>query len=117
MITISSHVLNTVSGVSAIGIRAQLFRLQNDKKIELFDITSDNEGRIVETLDVSDFDKSTDYELVFHSADYYASQLTDQVLDSSMKVVVLRFSMTDPNKRYHMPIMLSPHSYSVWWSK
>lgn len=117
MVTISSHVLNTVSGISAVGIRTQMFRLKNDKKIELFDITTNNEGRIVETLDVSDFDENSEYELIFHCADYYSSQLTDQAMGSSMKVVVLRFSMTDPNKRYHMPIMLSPHSYSVWWSK
>jgi 5-hydroxyisourate hydrolase-like protein (transthyretin family) len=34
---------------------------------------------------------------------------------SAMKTVVLRFTMADRNKRYHMPVMLAPHSYSVCW--
>jgi 5-hydroxyisourate hydrolase len=33
-----------------------------------------------------------------------------------MTEIVLRFAMPDPASRYHMPVILSPHGYSVWWS-
>ncbi|GIS11044.1 MAG: hypothetical protein CM15mP115_01950 [Alphaproteobacteria bacterium] len=30
--------------------------------------------------------------------------------------IVIRFRMPDPNRRYHIPIIMSPNSYSCWWS-
>lgn len=120
MVTVSSHILDTISGVSAVGIRVQLFRLSGHQRDLLFDVYASDEGRIIETVDPYDTDIDTaskyEYELIFHGADYFSTQPCPAESNSYMKVVVLRFSMPDPDKRYHMPIMLSPHSYSVWWS-
>ena len=33
-----------------------------------------------------------------------------------LKEVVIRFAMPDPTGSYHIPLMLAPNSYSVWWS-
>jgi 5-hydroxyisourate hydrolase len=33
-----------------------------------------------------------------------------------MDEVVVRFVMTDAAARYHIPVILSPNSYSIWWS-
>ena len=60
--------------------------------------------------------QDADYELVFHSADYFESE-HNYAADQNVSTVVMHFKMPNPNKRYHMPVMLSPHSYSVWWSK
>ena len=114
MATISSHILDTISGISAAGIPVQLVRLDSNEKTVLFDIEADNEGRINEQLDI---DIDAEYELVFHSARYFSSQGISDAIENTMPTVVLRFSMPDNRKRYHKPIMLSPHSYSVWWSE
>lgn len=107
MATVSSHILDSVSGKSAIGIRVQLVRFNKDSSTEtLFDILSDNEGRIVEEVSVQE----GEYELIFHLADYFPGD------PAIVKTAVIRFSMSDKQKRYHMPLMLSPHAYSVWWS-
>ena len=116
MATVSSHILDTVSGVSAVGIRAQLFQISGVKRDLLFDVSASDEGRIIESIDLSDAHTECEYELIFHGADYFSTQPNPVKTSRCMKVVVLRFSMTDPDKRYHMPVMLSPHSYSVWWS-
>ena len=116
MATVSSHILDTVSGISAEDIRAQLFRISGNQRNLLFDVYTSDEGRIVESVDLSDADPECEYELVFHGADYFSTQPCPVDNSASMKVVVLRFSMPDPEKRYHMPVMLSPNSYSVWWS-
>ena len=29
----------------------------------------------------------------------------------------IKFRMEDPNKKYHIPIIISKNSYTVWWSK
>jgi 5-hydroxyisourate hydrolase len=31
--------------------------------------------------------------------------------------IVIRFSMPDPGARYHIPVIMSPNSYSCWWSE
>ena len=115
MATVSSHILDTVSGVSAVGIQAQLFRISGDQRDLLFDVYASDEGRIIQSVDLSDTDTECEYELVFHGAEYFSTQPCPVEGNSCIKVVVLRFSMTEPDKRYHMPVMLSPHSYSVWW--
>lgn len=114
MATVSSHVLDSVIGTHASGIRVVCYqRAANGSSTPVFDITATAEGRISETVNAQ---PGAEYELVFHSADYYQSmQLPDdgyQVL----KTIVVRIEMPDPEAKYHLPIMLSPHSYSVWWS-
>jgi len=31
--------------------------------------------------------------------------------------IVVKFKMLDPKKKYHLPIIISPNGYSIWWSK
>ncbi|MBT6099676.1 MAG: hypothetical protein HOH05_15115, partial [Marinovum sp.] len=33
-----------------------------------------------------------------------------------MDQIVIRFSMPNPDGKYHIPVIISPNSYSVWWS-
>ncbi|OED41742.1 hypothetical protein AB833_08960 [Chromatiales bacterium (ex Bugula neritina AB1)] len=123
MITISSHILDTVSGDHARGIRVQCLKLskkQNNLILSepVFDIIANQEGRILESVEL---DGSNDnYDLIFHSKSYFESH---EAISSStlktiqvMEVVTVRLSLTDKKPKYHVPIMLSPHSYSVWWS-
>ena len=114
MATVSSHVLDSVIGTHASGIRVACYRRNSDgPTTPVFDVIATEEGRISETVSAQ---TGEEYELVFHSADYYRTmQLPDdgyQVL----KTIVIRIEMPDPQAKYHLPVMLSPHSYSVWWS-
>ncbi len=116
MATVSSHLLDSISGGPAVGIRVVLYKLLDEGgKQKIFDVTADEEGRVDETVDPGRADKSALYELVFHSADYFAALDLPVANHSPMKTVVLRFTMADRNKRYHMPVTLAPHSYSVCW--
>ena len=33
-----------------------------------------------------------------------------------MDEIIFRFSMPDREGHYHIPIIINPNSYSVWWS-
>ena len=108
MAIVSSHILDSVTGKSAVGIRVELVCIVSDhERHTVFDILSDKEGRILETLDAEDFE----YELIFHTADYFS------VEHSPVSKAIIRFNMQDKDKRYHMPMMLAPHSHSLWWSE
>jgi len=115
MATVSSHILDSVSGKSAVRIRCQLFQLcgESDRQL-IFDIAADAEGRIAEAVEINDANRGCEFELVFHGADYFRSQGLEA--GPMVKTVVIRFVMGDDQQRYHMPVMLSPHSYSTWWS-
>ena len=110
MAIISSHILDSLSGKSAAGIRCQLSRLVDDVRQPLFDVFADTEGRINETLAVDAEDLGSEFELVMHAADYFGAT------DALVTCVVIRFVIDDDSRRYHMPVMLAPHSYSTWWS-
>ena len=113
MATVSSHILDSVSGKPAAGIRSQLFQLVSDTERRLvFDVAADQEGRIAEAVTIDDI--GCEFELVFHGAEYFRAQGLDS--GSMVRTVVIRFNMTDAQQRYHLPVMLAPHSYSTWWS-
>lgn len=115
MATVSSHVLDSVNGTHAAGIRCQLFRLDEEGGREMvFDLKADQEGRITEEVEVENATRDAEYELVFHSEAYFELQSINA--NTMVETIVIRFNMNDAHKRYHLPVMLSPHSYSTWWS-
>ena len=113
MATVSSHILDSVNGSHAAGIRCQLFRPGEARQL-LFDVQADGEGRIAETVTIDDDNRGTEFEFVIHGADYFSGR--GHAAESIVNTVVIRFTMDDDSRRYHLPVMLSPHSYSTWWS-
>ena len=110
MAILSTHTLDSVSGNSATNLRVQLFRLLEDCEKELvFDTRTNQEGRLSETFE-SGGAAAEDYELVFHSGDYLGQK--NPVMDS----VVIRLNVRDFERRYHIPLLIAPHNYTVWWS-
>ena len=112
MATVSSHILDSAGGTHAAGIRCQLFCLAPQRRL-LFDIDADDEGRIAETVDVDETESGAEFELVIHGADYFSAR--GLAAESIVTTVVIRFTMEAGGKRYHLPVMLSPHSCSCWW--
>ena len=116
MTVLSSHVLDATNGTSAVDFRVQLYRVYEDEERELvFDIVSDQEGRITEELDLAE--EPVDYELVFHTREYLERVHGIQKVNQPMSVALMRVSLSKREKRYHIPLVLSPHSYTVWWSE
>jgi 5-hydroxyisourate hydrolase len=112
MATISSHVLDSVVGDHARAIAIDCIRVSD--RHTLFSSIANEEGRISEQVEI---EPDTEYELVFHTAAYFANRSKlpsdgGQILNS----VVVRLQMPDPQGKYHIPVMISPHSYNIWWS-
>ena len=115
MAILSTHTLDSVSGNSAKNVRVQLFRLLGECEKELvFDTHTNQEGRLSETFE-SGGPTAEEYELVFHIGVYLGQQNlqeTNPVMDS----VVIRLNVSDFERRYHIPLLIAPHSYTVWWT-
>ena len=118
MAIISSHVLDSVIGTHASGIRIECFRLAGAaSKEKLFDVIANEEGRIAVPVEIDALESNdVQYELVFHSAAYFDSQPAMPKVRQIMDVVVVRIVIPDPQGKVHIPVVLSPHSYTIWWS-
>ncbi|MFT4729199.1 MAG: 5-hydroxyisourate hydrolase [Granulosicoccus sp.] len=117
MATISSHVLDSVAGDHAAGIRVECIkRLATGEQTHVFDVVASEQGRISEEVEISPSAKDEQYELVFHSKSYFDKKSSAAESAQILECVVIRLTLVDPDGGYHVPIMLAPHSYSVWWS-
>ena len=115
MAILSTHTLDSVSGNSATNVRVQLFRLRGDcDKALVFDTRTNQEGRLSETFE-SGGAVTEDFELIFHSGDYLGEQNLQEV-NPVMNSVVIRLNVSDFERRYHIPLLIAPHNYTVWWS-
>ena len=115
MAILSTHTLDSVSGNSATNVRVQLFRLLGEFKKELvFDTRTNQEGRLSETFE-SGGASEENYELIFHSGDYLGEQ-NIQGENPVMDSVVIRLNVSNFEQRYHIPLLIAPHNYIVWWS-
>ena len=116
MATISSHVLDGVNGCSAAGVRVTCTRIDaSGKRSPVFDTTTDDEGRISETVSVAPGDGGL-YELAFATADYFAGKSAGGHEPNIVSTLLVRITMPDSERRYHIPMIVSPHSQSMWWS-
>ena len=111
MATISSHLLNSVDGTHANGVKVTIYQINSsgEKKI-FFETATDKEGRILKDFELSNKDCACEYEMVCKTADYFSEKKV-------VSEIIVKFKMEDPKKKYHLPIIISPNGYSIWWSK
>lgn len=114
MATISSHTLNGVDGTHAGGIRVHVHERASGRV--LFDSKTDGGGRLSEEVDISVSGPDAVYEMVFETGSYWEASGMPRKTRQIMSEIVVRFQMPHPDARYHIPVILSPNSYSVWWS-
>ena len=80
----------------------------SNKKI-FFETETDDGGRIIKDFELSNDDCACEYEMVCKTADYFSEKKV-------VSEITIKFKMEDPKKKYHLPIIISPNGYSIWWS-
>ena len=115
MAIVSSHALNGMNGTHAGEFPVRLINIT--KNSEIFSTSMDNNGRLEENVDLSLTDAIDKFELIFDTGVYWNSFGLSSSDNQIISEVVLRFSMPNKNARYHMPLILSPNSYSTWSSQ
>ena len=56
-------------------------------------------------------DCESDYEMIINSGKYFRN--TSEIINS----ISVKFKLKDSEKKYHIPLIISPNGYSIWWSK
>ena len=111
MATLSSHLLNSVDGTHANGVKVIINQINlSGEKIVFFETETDSGGRILKDFNLSENDCKCDYEMICKTSDYFSEK-------KIVSEIIIKFRMEDPKKKYHLPIIISPNSYSIWWSQ
>ena len=103
---LSTHVLDVARGVPAAGIAVSLYAVDGENRRFLTRATTDEDGR---TGALAELDAGT-YELVFAAGAYFTARDEPSFYDE----IAVRFVVTDPAGRHHVPLLLSPFGYSTY---
>ena len=113
MTKLTTHVLDIYSGKPGKGIKVDLYQINNNKREKLNSVILNNDGRSDKPLiEASDF-KEGQYELVFFVGDHF-KQITEVSKIPFLNDVVIRFGISNAKEHYHVPLLVSPWSYSTY---
>ena len=113
MTKLTTHALDVYSGKPCNGITVDLYQIQNNKREKLTSIMLNNDGRADKPLiEGSDF-KEGQYELVFFVGDYF-KKITEVPKIPFLDDVVVKFGISNAKEHYHVPLLVSPWSYSTY---
>lgn len=111
---LTTHVLDTAAGVPAQGMRAELHSVDAASMTALAAFRTNAEGRAPAALLEAGALRSGRYELRFHVAEYFRARGTVLPDPPFLDVVVIRFGIADADQHYHVPLLVSPWSYSTY---
>jgi len=112
MTKLTTHCLDTFSGKPAKGIKVDVYSV-SEKREKIISTTLNNNGRSDKPLIEGASFKEGQYELVFFVGEYF-KKMTDLPKTPFLNEVVIRFGVSDPKEHYHIPLLVSPWSYSTY---
>jgi 2-oxo-4-hydroxy-4-carboxy-5-ureidoimidazoline decarboxylase len=112
---LSTHVLDTHSGRPAAGVIIELVELSaNAEQHVIARATTNRDGRTDARLIEGRPLPIGRYELRFHVADYFARLGVQRDDPPFLDVVPVRFAIAEPEGHYHVPLLVTPWSYSTY---
>jgi 5-hydroxyisourate hydrolase len=111
---LSTHVLDTARGKPAAGMKIELWSFDGEAKTLIKTVRTNNDGRTDEPLLTGDALKAQTYALAFYVADYFATTGLTFSSPPFLDVVPVRFTIADASQNYHVPLLVTPWSYSTY---
>ena len=111
---LTTHVLDTANGVPGAGLRIDLYRLDGDARQHLKQVHTNSDGRCDAPLLEGEALAAGEYELLFHAGDYFRGRGTALAATPFLDKIPLRFGIADTGAHYHVPLLVSPWSYSTY---
>ena len=112
MTKLTTHCLDTFSGKPAKGVKVDVY-LASGKREKLNSTILNDDGRSDKPLLQGSNFKEGQYELVFFVGDYFKN-ITDLPKTPFLNEVVIRFGISNSDEHYHVPLLVSPWSYSTY---
>ena len=111
---LTTHVLDAAHGCPGSSIKVELYRVEG-QQLELVNTALTNsDGRVDAPLLQGDDYRTGVYQLQFSAGDYYRARGVRLPAQAFLDVVVLRFGIDEQQEHYHVPLLISPYSYSTY---
>jgi 5-hydroxyisourate hydrolase len=111
---LTTHVLDTANGVPASGMKVELSVLEGGRWKLVKTVSTDANGRSDAPLLEGAKMINGEYRLIFHVAEYFRARGAALPEPPFLNRVPLRFGIADPDDDYHVPLLVSPWSYSTY---
>ena len=109
---LTTHVLDTAQGIPAAGVRLELRRVHGAEREAVGQFVTNADGRVDAPL--LDGDTSGTWEIAFEVEDYFRKQPVAVADPPFLDIVTIRFTIANPDAHYHVPLLVSPWSYSTY---
>ena len=109
---LTTHILDTASGTPAANVAIRLYALSEQRTL-LASAVSNGDGRTDSPLLDADAMRSGEYELEFDVGDYFLAGGAKPAEPAFLNTVVIRFAL-HADENYHVPLLVSPWSYSTY---
>ncbi|MEM4990465.1 hydroxyisourate hydrolase [Collimonas sp. H4R21] len=111
---LSTHVLDITQGKPGAGVKIALYAVSSSGRNLLKSAVTNQDGRVDAPLLQGEEMQAGQYELVFSAGDYFAAQGIDLPSPRFVDRVTLAFGIAHPDQNYHVPLVVSPWSYSTY---
>lgn len=112
---LSTHVLDTMQGGPAAGMAVAFYVTQGDDATLVKRFTLNEDGRNPDGLLYDSVSlKAGTYRLVFDVAGYFKARGVALPEPNFLNKVSLDFGVAHPQQHYHVPLLVSPWSYSTY---
>ena len=113
MTKLTTHVLDVYSGKPGKGIKVDLYYINNNKREKLNSVILNDDGRTEKALVEGINFKEGKYELVFFVGDYF-KKINETPKIPFLDDVIIKFGISNAKEHYHVPLLVSPWSYSTY---
>jgi 5-hydroxyisourate hydrolase len=111
---LTTHVLDTARGRPAEGVAIELVRDPDGKRRTVASVRTNPDGRTDMPLLEGDALAAGEYELVFDVGEYFRGAGLEVAHPPFLGRVPVRFAVAEPGSHYHVPLLVSPWSYSTY---
>jgi len=112
---LTTHVLDAAHGVPAAGVKIALYRLSAAGEGELLiRAVTNHDGRCDGPILAGDAFIPGTYELVFEAGAYFRGRGLALPEPAFLDVIPIRFGIADAGQHYHVPLLVSPYSFSTY---
>jgi 5-hydroxyisourate hydrolase len=111
---LSTHVLDTANGRPAANVAIDLYAVDGRSRTLLVQATTNTDGRCDAPLLEGEALQAGYYELVFAAGDYFAALGVAVPEPRFVGRVTIAFGVADPSQNYHVPLVVTPWSYSTY---
>lgn len=115
MPALTTQVLDTLHGRPADGLHVEVFWLgPNDAVHPIREMVTGEDGRTAKPLMSGEELERGEYELRFHVGAYFRENAVVEPEPRFLEVVAVRIGIADPDLDHHVPLVVSPWSYTVF---